>query len=130
MRIPVPALVALFVISFLVDLYIWLDLKSYTSAGRRKPYTRIYAALSVVCWIFLIVMACIPLRDEASGIATVMWMLFSYMTVYVSKAVYCLFGKALLAVLSQEVQLWRDGRYSYGGDMLPHDVVGGGIHQT
>ena len=109
MRIPVPALVALFVISFLVDLYIWLDLKSYTSAGRRKPYTRIYAALSVVCWIFLIVMACIPLRDEASGIATVMWMLFSYMTVYVSKAVYCLFSLS-----GRLFSLFSHRKFNYG----------------
>lgn len=92
MRIPVPALVSLFVISFLVDFYIRMDLKSYSSADRRKLYTRIYAVLSGACWIFLTVIACLPLRDEANGVTTVMWMLFSYITVYLSKAIYCIFS--------------------------------------
>ena len=74
MRIPVPALVSLFVISFLVDFYIRMDLKSYSSADRRKLYTRIYAVLSGACWMFLSVIACLPLSDEANGVSSVLWM--------------------------------------------------------
>lgn len=82
------ALVAL-IVSVLCDLYIWHDIKK---SARGKAWSRFYGVSSVLCWIFLIVLVCWPKRSEDSGILSLMWMLYAYLSVYLSKAVYIIFS--------------------------------------
>ena len=88
MRVPVISLIILFLFSFLVDWYIWSDIRKYASQKHRKTYGIVYAVLSALLWIYLIVVVCLPRRDVGESITPVMWMLFSYFTVYISKFVY------------------------------------------
>lgn len=90
MRLPVLAIVMLFVFSILIDWAIYANIKRHTALRSRWP--GVYALSSVLCWLFLVVTICLPRRDEDQGILTVMWMLWSYLTVYAAKVMVALCG--------------------------------------
>lgn len=78
-------IIVLYLYSILVDLYIWNDIRRYCSS---RIWHRVYAGISVACWIFLTVILCMPRRSSSGETLTVMWMLYSYLTVYVPKFFY------------------------------------------
>ncbi|MBD5356411.1 MAG: metallophosphoesterase [Bacteroides sp.] len=84
MRIPLLAAIMLFVFSFIIDFYISLDLKS---AGKKK-LRKGYNVSALLCWIFLVVIMCMPKRAEDSNLLPVMWMLYTYLTIYAAKFFY------------------------------------------
>lgn len=100
MRLPLLMVLCVIVLSLLVDAYIYCDcggrmpwrkprLGRY---GRKRPMpvgAKIYAVSAVLCWCVLAVACALPRRGEAS-ILPIMWILFSYMSVYAAKAVYVL----------------------------------------
>ncbi|MDE5795498.1 MAG: metallophosphoesterase, partial [Muribaculaceae bacterium] len=88
MRLPVMVIVLLFLLSIAIDWYIRNDIRYFTRKGSRWP--RVYTVSAVMCWIFLIVTVSLPRRSENDDILTVMWMLYSYLTVYAAKLVYVL----------------------------------------
>lgn len=114
MRLPVPAIVTLFVLSFLIDLYIWFDIsrkksvkKDYPQYGGMRhsfstPHKRsgkgmgrgrtIYLISSLLMWGFLIFIVALPKRGQNGGIYPVMWMLTAYISIYAAKIVYCIFS--------------------------------------
>lgn len=98
MRIPVFAAIALFVMSFLVDFYIYADVRSAT----KKPLWRhVYVVSAILCWCLLIVTMCLPRRSEDSDLLPVMWLLYTYMSIYFSKLIYVicsLVGRLVRAV--------------------------------
>ena len=98
MRIPLITVIILFLLSFLCDWTIWSDIRH---KAHRKIWSRLYAVSAVVCWIFLIVTLCLPRRSQDDGILTVMWMLYSYSTVYIAKTVYTIFS-----LLGRIPRLW------------------------
>lgn len=106
MRIPVPAAITLFIISFLVDWLIWTDIRKYAD---RKVWSRIYAISSVACWAFLLVTLLLPRRDLDSDIQSLMWMLYSYITVYFAKLIYVIFS-----LLGRIPQIWKSHRINSG----------------
>lgn len=98
MRLPVVGIVFLFVFSILFDLYIAYDIKRIS---RRKGYYNAYRISAFLCWAFLIVTISLPRRAEGTDIQTVIWMLFSYLTLYVGKLGYVLtslFGRIIRLV--------------------------------
>lgn len=109
MRIPVPGLVALFIISIGADLYIFRDLRQYATPKWRKPALWVYGVSSLLFWLFLVVVACIPLRDEATNINTMMWLLFGYISIYGPKLVYVLFS-----AIGRLFNIKSPGRVNYG----------------
>lgn len=57
-----------------------------------------YGISMLVCWAWLIVILSLPRRDPSHSILPVMWMLYTYISIYISKGVYCIFsilGRAL-----------------------------------
>lgn len=91
MRIPLVLAIALFVFSVAVDAAIALGLRS----GRReKRGWKVYLASAVACWVWLACIIAVPKRSEDADILPLMWMLWSYLGLYVAKLVY------LLTVLS------------------------------
>lgn len=102
MRIPLPALIILILLSVAIDWLIYVDLRRFTRKGSR--WKNVYAISAVICWVFLIVTFCLPRRDEDQGILTVMWMLYSYITVYVAKFIYvvCSFIGRLAVVFGKK----------------------------
>lgn len=96
MRIPALSIIFLFIFSVLIDLYISFDIKQIA----KKRGLIIYWISSVLCYALLIVTISLPRRDAESGISAVMWMLFTFLTIYVAKAVYliCSFLGRLLRI--------------------------------
>lgn len=89
MRIPVIMMICLLVGSGLIDLYIANDIRQ--SSGRRS-WWKAYWISAFVCWIFVIVTLCLPRRSEENDILSIMWMLYSYLSIYTAKLVYIIFS--------------------------------------
>lgn len=85
MRIPVLAAICLFILSFLVDFYIYRDVCSST---KKKVWRITYLVSAIICWILLIVTLSLPRRDQNADILPVMWLLYTYLTIYVGKLGY------------------------------------------
>ena len=81
-------IVVLFVVSLLADWYIFRDIRRYAAPKGRKAWSIIYAVLSALFWVFLIVVICMPRRDVNASILPVMWMLYAYVTIYAAKFIY------------------------------------------
>lgn len=56
----------------------------------KKKAFRIYWITALLCYALLIVTICLPRRDADSGISAVMWLLFTYLAIYVCKLFYTL----------------------------------------
>lgn len=94
MRIPALSIIFLFVFSVLIDIYISFDVKQLW----KKKGLVIYWVSSLLCYALLIVTICLPRRDAESGISALMWMLFTYLTIYVAKVLYLIcsfFGRLI-----------------------------------
>lgn len=91
MRLPLPGIIFLFVMSILVDLYIWLDIRQCKSIKRWK-WSEWYAISSIALWIFLGITIAMPRRGLDGGVYNVMWMLTTYLSIYIPKIIYCLFS--------------------------------------
>lgn len=90
MRIPLISAIILVIFSILVDLYILSDIRKYSVLKRKKIYSTIYLTSSVILWIFIIVVLCLPRQNEDDSVLAIVWMLFSYLSIYLSKFIYCL----------------------------------------
>ena len=130
MRIPIAATVILFLFSILIDLYIAFDVKS--SFHTRKA-VRWYWVSAVACWIFLIVILCLPRRNSESGFLPVMWMLFSYLSIYIGKLGY-IFSSAigrlvnLIFRLKTEIHPFRFFGVLFGISLC--GILWGGVYYT
>lgn len=85
MRIPLILAAVLLTVSVIIDAYICFDIRRFS---RRSVWRKVYGVSAVVCWIFLLVVLLLPKRAESSGILSLMWMLYSYLSVYAAKLVY------------------------------------------
>lgn len=110
MRIPLVLALVLIALSVLIDIYITRDVRKST---RRDVWWKGYLVSAVLCWIFMIVVLCLPKRSESSGIIPVMWMLYSYLSLYASKLVYVvvsLVGRLLRRVCGFRVK-WHPAQW-------------------
>lgn len=101
MRIPFIMMIISLVGSVLIDLYITRDIKQ---SVKNQVWWKGYFVLSILCWIFMIVVFCLPRRSESKDILPVMWMLYSILTVYGAKLVYVIFsliGRAIRLVIKK-----------------------------
>lgn len=92
MRLPLITIIILFVLSILIDVYITSDVRHFSAKRNRTRNTLIYIATALLCIALLVVAVCIPLKSADSNILTVMWLLYTFLTIYVSKLVYCIFS--------------------------------------
>lgn len=88
MRIPVAMILFLVIITILCDSYILLDIKKYCNKAKKYFWEKFHIFLSLFLFVFLIVVLCLPRRNAEDGILTVMWALYAYATIYISKLVY------------------------------------------
>ena len=68
----------------------------------KKKGVVIYWLSAALCYALLIVTISLPRRDAESGISAVMWLLFTYLTIYVAKALYLIcsfFGRLIRKAL-------------------------------
>ena len=88
MRIPLIPIILLIIFSILADLYILKDLHDYCKSRYRKAIQWCYGISSVLLWAFLIVVICLPRGNAEDSILPLMWMIFSYLSVYLPKFIY------------------------------------------
>lgn len=110
MRLPLAVIIVAFAVSLLTDLYIWIDIRECRSR-KRWGWSNFYAASSVALWIFLAVTVCLPRRGLDGGVYVVMWMLTSYLSIYASKLIYCIFSLLGRIPTLWHAQRWRWTRY-------------------
>ncbi|MDE5849630.1 MAG: metallophosphoesterase, partial [Muribaculaceae bacterium] len=91
MRLPLAAIIMLFVLSILTDFYIWTDIRQGKSKNR-WAWSNVYAISSFLLWIFLVVIVAMPRRSLDGGVYAVMWMLTVYLSIYIPKIIYCIFS--------------------------------------
>lgn len=117
-------LISTIVLTLLVDGYIYFLIRrsSFTNTAairlgrhdfnRRRSSRRgstIYLISCFLCWALLIVAVSLPRRDGDSSLLPVMWMLYTYFTIYIAKIVFIIFS--LLGFLPR---LWGGRRLHTG----------------
>ncbi len=105
MRLQIKAIVVLFIISFLIDWYVYLDIRRYS---RRRLWSRLYLVSSVMCWALLAAITVMPKRGEGS-IIPLMWMLYAYISIYLPKIIYVIFS-----LIGRIPRLWKRERVRLG----------------
>lgn len=84
MRLPVLTIVFVFIFSLLIDLYITLDIKQMW----KKRGVLVYWITCALCYALLIVGISLPRRDAGTGLEAVMWLLFTFFSIYAAKLIY------------------------------------------
>lgn len=51
-----------------------------------------HIVISAFCYVVALIALCMPRRSEDSGILNIMWMLYSFLSLYMPKFVYCIFS--------------------------------------
>lgn len=90
MRIP---LIAILVFSLLVcgtDTYIFFDIKGNTYKRRRKACCAVWCVFTLMCWAFAVTFLCLPKRSEHVSLYPQMWMLYTCLSIYIPKFIYCI----------------------------------------
>lgn len=88
MRLPLINIIIVSVLTILIDLYILSDVAKASSRRRRTRNIWIYIATCVPCWALLIIAICLPKREVDQNINPVMWLLFTYLSIFASKVIY------------------------------------------
>ena len=89
MRLLLLPMIIIIIINLLVDLYIYKSI--------RKTVKNKFAAISHTCFsifliLFIIIVLVLPKRNgDNDGLVLIMWMLFTYLSIYLSKYIYVIF---------------------------------------
>ena len=104
MRLPILTMIILIVVNVFVDIYIW---RCIVNKERKRWPGVVYAWSSLFFIIFIIVTVALPRRSGSDTVLlAVMWMLYTYLSVYISKYVFC-----IISVIGLIPRLWRGKRW-------------------
>lgn len=93
MRITVATIIFYFVLWLLVDCYCAHALKKQVVKKRlSKNFCKVHIAASVILLIWLIITISLPRRSENGNILPIMWMLYTWLSVYAVKILYIIFS--------------------------------------
>lgn len=107
MRIPLILLTVVIIICVALDLFIWR--RARADKSHPELYSRLHVIIAAVSYLVLAVAVAMPRRGGDEGdLAAIMWMLFSFASLYFAKAVYVVF--ALAASLPR---LWGARRWKW-----------------
>lgn len=90
MRIPLIMAIIAGVFSIIVDLYIYFDLRK--NFPKKSSIFKGYGWCSIACWVFLLLLLCIPKKSNSANMQFLMWGFFSYLTVYSAKLIFVIFS--------------------------------------
>lgn len=85
MRLPFIFIIVLFILAIMVDSYLWYAINRYTSRRNRKKWCIADIIIMAIGYILLIVVASVPVRDEGSDILPCIWLLYSFLTLYIPR---------------------------------------------
>lgn len=104
MRLPILTMIILIVVNVFVDIYIW---RCIVNKERKRWPGVVYAWSSLFFIIFIIVTVALPRRSGSDAVLlAVMWMLYTYLSVYISKYVFC-----IISFIGLIPRLWRGKRW-------------------
>lgn len=104
MRLPILTMIILIVVNVFVDIYIW---RCIVNKERKRWPGVTYAWSSLFFIIVIIVTVALPRRSGSDAVLlAVMWMLYTYLSVYLSKYVFC-----IISFIGLIPRLWRGKRW-------------------
>lgn len=106
MRIPLPGLIILLLMTLVSDVYIWYYIRRHC---KRRVWSWLYALSALICWVFLGITLSLPRQSPDLDVTMVMWLLFSYVSVYLPKIVFC-----VVSVIGLLPRLWRRPAWPLG----------------
>lgn len=99
MRLPVIMMSILFIVNFCADFIIWRDVKR---SFKNRWLTKVVIALLLSIWALLIIAVLSPRRDAGADLQPIMWMLYTFLSLFIPKLLYALFS-----LLSRVSLFWR-----------------------
>lgn len=99
MRLPVIMMSLLFIMNFCADFIIWRDVKR---SFKNRWQTKAVIALLSSIWALLIIAVLSPRRDAGADLQPIMWMLYTFLSLFIPKLLYALFS-----LLSRVSLFWR-----------------------
>ena len=99
MRLPVIMMSILFIVNFCADFIIWRDVKR---SFKNRWQTKVVIALLLSIWALLIIAVLSPRRDAGADLQPIMWMLYTFLSLFIPKLLYALFS-----LLSRVSLFWR-----------------------
>ncbi|MDE6297198.1 MAG: metallophosphoesterase [Muribaculaceae bacterium] len=88
MRLPIIFIIFLVIIAVFADWYIIRDIKKYIPVQKRRIWKIAYLVSMFIGYGIILAIFCIPVRDEQSDIIPVMWLLYSFLSLYIPKLIY------------------------------------------
>lgn len=92
MRLPFLMILLLFIIAVGIDIYILWDFRRVVSQRNRIRWQIGYFLTMLLGYGLLVAVICMPVRNESSDIQPVMWLLYSFLTIYIGKFIYLIFS--------------------------------------
>ncbi len=106
MRLPILTAIILIIVNIAIDYCIWRRIEHKFSPKRWPGIT--HAWLSLIGFIWIIVTISLPRRSGSNEmLITIMWMIFTYLTVYLPKYIYL-----IVSSLDYIPKLWNKNRWS------------------
>lgn len=99
MRLPIIMMSILFIVNFCADFIIWRDVKR---SFKNRWQTKAVIALLLSIWALLIIAVLSPRRDAGADLQPIMWMLYTFLSLFIPKLLYALFS-----LLSRVSLFWR-----------------------
>lgn len=110
MRIPLIPLICLWILCICADVRIFRDIKLRVADKRRCGILKgVHIISAIILYGILIVGLCLPRRSgDDKALLEIMWLLFTFLTFYIPKILYCLFDLA-----ASLPRLWGSSRIKW-----------------
>lgn len=100
MRVPLIMAFISYLVLLLTDAYIWWDIRYWTvrkgssrqGRGGGKKWSTLYLCFAAAVLILLTVALCLPRRSVSEDITTLMWMLYTVLTISLAQIIYVVFS--------------------------------------
>ncbi len=109
MRMPLPAMLLMIISAIAADIYIYFDIRAYCRKEKKRHWPAFYLVTCAFCYGLLIAILCSPLRDRSSSISSVMWMLYTFLSIYIPKFLYVIFS-----LVGRILPAYRRRKVNYG----------------
>lgn len=113
MRIPEILMIVLLSLSLAVDIVLFFDIRHWRRGSKHfKAWMWGYAILSAICYAMLIAAVVMPRRNAAESIIPVMWILYTWLTVFAVKVLTAIGALVGMIPLLWKGKRWKAGRYT------------------
>ncbi|MBD5232355.1 MAG: metallophosphoesterase [Bacteroidales bacterium] len=88
MRLPLIAGIAIIILSILIDAYIYMRVRK----GASRTWSKTYLCSAFLTVALTITLVCWPKRNSETSLLPAMWMLFTWLSIYIPKIIYIIFS--------------------------------------